>query len=103
MTTIIKEQRKKTWKLKNIHMYYVALIFKNPLGTKRGWNFLKYICEEILWVQKNRSLMPKNQNGFCKQSHDNELKSASPINEKYAIKRSKSTSRDNVCLDQSSP
>ena len=64
-------------------MYYVTLILTNPLGTNRDWKFLKYIYEE-----KKRSLKKSyiawNQNGFCKQSHDKESKSTSPINEKYA-------------------
>ena len=83
-------------------MYYVTLNFKNPLGTNRDWKFLKYIYEEKIMGPK-KSYVAWNQNGFCKQSHDNELKSTSPINEKYASKRSKNTSRDNVCLDQISP
>ena len=35
-------------------------------------------------MSPKQSYIAWNQNGFCKQSHDNELKSTSPINEKYA-------------------
>ena len=65
-------------------MYYVTIILKNPLGTNRDWKVLKYSYEEKIMGPKK--ILAWNQNGFCKQSHDNELKNVPVLscNEKCA-------------------